>query len=230
MLCVVAHIGDRSVTSGITSQSEGASRTVRAARNSPAAAYFELSCSRCARPSSTAPQTRRQIQAKTAMTETDGRNDQDGAVHTFCVPGANGSPGAGHAGGCRASGHALAYAKGWETIETVLGAVGAADAVLALEERSIVATARSEANRLANADHANLVRASRAARVQLEALRRLRSDGTLEQLDDRLREAAALRLRNPTLSLRELAARADPPATKAGMQRRLARLVALAED
>ena len=48
------------------------------------------------------------------------------------------------------------------------------------------------------------------------------------ELDDRLREAADLRLRNPTLSLRELAARADPPATKAGMQRRLARLVELA--
>lgn len=128
------------------------------------------------------------------------------------------------------AGHALAYAKGWETIETLLGAVGATDAVLALEERSIVATARSEANRLANADHANLVRASRAARVQLDALRRLRADGTLERLDDRLQEAAELRLRNPTLSLRELAARADPPATKTGMQRRLARLVALADD
>ncbi len=124
--------------------------------------------------------------------------------------------------------HALAYAKGWETIETVLGAAGATDAVIALEERAIVATARSDANRLANADHANLVRASRAASVQLDALRRLRAEGVLEHLDDRLREAAELRLRNPTLSLRELAARADPPATKAGMHRRLARLVGLA--
>ena len=128
------------------------------------------------------------------------------------------------------SGHALAYAKGWETIETVLGSAGATDAVIALEERSIVAAARSAANRLVNADQANLVRASRAAGVQLEALRRLRSLGALEPLDERLREAADLRLRNPTLSLRELAARADPPATKAGMHRRLARLVELAGD
>src|SRR5207244_2546385 len=99
--------------------------------------------------------------------------------------------------------HALAYAKGWETIETVLGAAGATDAVIALEERAIVATARSDANRLANADHANLVRAGRAAGVQLEALRRLKAGGALDELDDRLREAAELRLRNPTLSLRE---------------------------
>ncbi len=126
------------------------------------------------------------------------------------------------------SGHALAYAKGWETIETVLGVAGATDAVLALEERALVASARSDANRLANADHANLVRASRAARVQLEALRCLRESGTLAELDDRLREAAELRLRFPTLSLRELAQRAEPPATKAGMHRRLARLVRMA--
>ena len=126
--------------------------------------------------------------------------------------------------------HAFAYAKSWELIETMLGLAGATDAVLALEERSIVASARAEANRLANADHANLVRASVAAREQLDALQRLRSDGTLDRLDARLREAAELRLRHPTLSLRELAARADPPATKASMQRRLARLVALGRD
>jgi cell division protein WhiA len=127
------------------------------------------------------------------------------------------------------SSHALAYAKGWDSIEAVLAAAGADEAVLALEERAVVAEARAQANRLANADHANLVRTSRAARAQLEAARRLRALGRLGDLPPRLREAAELRLRHPTLALRELAARADPPASKAGMQRRLARLVALAE-
>src|SRR5262249_61235452 len=119
--------------------------------------------------------------------------------------------------------------KGGTRTETAPAPAAPTDAVIALEERAIVATARSDANRLANADHANLVRAGRAAALQLEALRKLRADGSLDALDDRLRQAAELRLRNPTLSLRELAARADPPATKAGMQRRLARLVELAE-
>jgi DNA-binding protein WhiA len=125
-------------------------------------------------------------------------------------------------------GHALAYARSWDAIEALLGAAGATDAVLALEERAVVAAARSEANRLANADHANLVRTSRSAREQLDAVRSLRLEGALEGLDDRLREAAQLRLRHPTLSLSELAARADPVATKAGMHRRLRRLVELA--
>lgn len=130
--------------------------------------------------------------------------------------------------GQRAS-HARAYAKGWEEIESYLLAAGVVDAVLALEERSVVAEMRAEANRLANADHANLVRTARAAQRQLEAARRLRASGALEALPQSLREAAALRLRHPALSLRELAERASPPATKAGMQRRLAKVVAIAE-
>ena len=124
--------------------------------------------------------------------------------------------------------HAAAYAKSWDAIETLLALMGAAETVLALEERSVVAEARSQANRLANADHANLVRASRAAEQQLEAAELLREDGRLERLDYPLREAAALRLRHPTDSLRELAARADPAASKAAMHRRLRKLEELA--
>ncbi len=130
--------------------------------------------------------------------------------------------------GERAS-HARAYAKGWEEIEGYLLAAGVVDAVLGLEERSVVAEMRAEANRLANADHANLVRTARAAQRQLEAARRLRASGALEALPPPLREAASLRLRHPALSLRELAERASPPATKAGMQRRLAKVVSIAE-
>ena len=125
--------------------------------------------------------------------------------------------------------HAVAYAKGWEEIEGYLVAAGAIDTVLVLEERSVVAEMRAEANRLANADHANLLRTARAARVQLDAARRLQVAGRLERLPDRLRQAAELRIRHPELSLRELAMRESPPVTKASMQRRLAQIVELAE-
>ena len=126
--------------------------------------------------------------------------------------------------------HAVAYAKGLDSIEAVLTAAGAGDTVLAFEERSVIAAARGEANRLANADHANLVRTSRSARRQLEAVMRLRAGDDLDGLPDRLREAAELRLRHPTASLRELAARTNPPATKAAMHRRLRTLEELAEQ
>ena len=124
--------------------------------------------------------------------------------------------------------HAAAYAKSWDGIESLLALAGASETVLALEERAVLASARGEANRLANADHANVVRTTRAARPQLEAARRLQSEGRLERLPLELREAAELRLRNPGHSLRELAARADPPASKAAIHRRLRRILELA--
>jgi hypothetical protein len=125
--------------------------------------------------------------------------------------------------------HAVAYAKGIEPIVDVLTAAGADDLAIALEEESVVAATRSAANRLANADHANLVRSSRAAHAQLRAVRRLREDGVLARLSPELQELAELRLRHPTFSLRELAARCRPPSTKSAVQRRLRRLCELAE-
>ena len=124
--------------------------------------------------------------------------------------------------------HALAYAKSWDAIESVLALAGASESVLALEERSVVAATSGRANRRANADHANLVRTSLAAQRQLQAVRLLRSAGRMERLGRRLREAAELRLRHPTDSLRELAARTNPPTSKAAMHRRLGRLEELA--
>lgn len=120
--------------------------------------------------------------------------------------------------------HALAYAKGIEAIADVLVAAGASGVVLVLEESAVLAVTRADANRLANADHANLVRTSRAAHVQLEAVRKL----DLDALPADLRELADLRLRHPTASIADLARRCRPPLTKAAAYRRLRRLRSLA--
>ena len=121
--------------------------------------------------------------------------------------------------------HAVAYAKGVEPIADALVAAGATDTVLLLEESSVLAAIRADANRLANADHANLVRTSKAAHAQLEALRKL----DLDALPEDLRELASLRLRHPTSSIADLAKRCRPPTTKASAYRRLRRLQQLAE-
>jgi DNA-binding protein WhiA len=124
------------------------------------------------------------------------------------------------------AGHVAAYAKGTEAIADVLVAAGAGDVVLVLEERAVVAAARADANRLANADHANLVRSSRAAHSQLEAVRRL----DLGTLSPELREIAELRLRHPGASVAELGRRCRPQASKSAAYRRLRRLQTLAGD
>jgi DNA-binding protein WhiA len=125
--------------------------------------------------------------------------------------------------------YAAVTARGAETIADVLALAGASDAALVIDEHAVVGAARAAANRAANADHANLVRTTRAAHAQLHAVRTLDERHELASLPDELQEIAALRLRHPSDSLRELAARCNPRVTKAAAQRRLARLVALAE-
>ncbi len=124
--------------------------------------------------------------------------------------------------------HALAYAKGIDAIADALAVAGASDAALALEERAVVGETKARANRLTNADQANLVRTSRAAHLQLEAVRTLQHDQRLGDLSPALREAAELRVRHPSLPLRELALKTDPKASKAALHRRLQRLISLA--
>jgi cell division protein WhiA len=125
--------------------------------------------------------------------------------------------------------YATAYAKSAEAIGDLLAAAGSSDVALSFQEHAVLRVTRAHANRLANADHANLVRTSRAAAVQLEAVRRLERTGELGRLPARLREAAELRARHPGLSLRELGLKSRPPSTKVAMQRRLAKLVRLAK-
>jgi DNA-binding protein WhiA len=124
---------------------------------------------------------------------------------------------------------ALAYAKGIDRIAGALAVAGASDAALALEERAVMGETRSHANRLANADHANLVRASRAAHAQLEAVGRLQRERRLADLPPALLEVARLRLEHPSLSLRELALKCRPPTSKATVYRRVRKLIQLAQ-
>jgi DNA-binding protein WhiA len=126
-------------------------------------------------------------------------------------------------------GHALAYAKGSASIADLLALTGASRTVLLFEEQAVMSATRARANRLANADHANLVRTSRAAHAQVRAVERLRSRGQLAKLPAQLQEIADLRARHPTLSLQELGAKCRPPATKATAHRRLRKLLEIAE-
>jgi DNA-binding protein WhiA len=121
--------------------------------------------------------------------------------------------------------HALAYAKGHEAIGAVLALAGAGDTALVLEEHAILSSLRADANRLANADEANLERLARAAHRQLEAIRTI----GLDTLPADLVEIAELRLRHPSASLAELAAKARPPLTKSAAHRRLQAVTRLLE-
>lgn len=122
--------------------------------------------------------------------------------------------------------HAAAYAKATETIADLLALAGASETALRLDEHAVVAATRSDANRLANADEANVKRTVQAAQEQLEAIRKL----DLETLPTKLKEIAALRIKHPSLSLTELATKCKPQITKAAAHHRMVLLKQLAEE
>jgi DNA-binding protein WhiA len=121
--------------------------------------------------------------------------------------------------------HAIAYAKRGETIADLLALAGAGETALRLDEHAVVAATRAEANRLANADEANLVRTTKAAHEQLQAIRTLEG----EPLPPKLEEIADLRRRHPWLSLQELAGKCNPPISKSAAQHRMEAIKQLAE-
>ena len=127
------------------------------------------------------------------------------------------------------AGHVAVYAKSVESIAGALAAAGAHGLALEFEEHAVVGAARARANRLANADSANLERTARAAHAQVRALRRLQRAGGLRTVPPALSELAELRLQHPSLSLRELGLKCRPPASKSAVQHRLRALLRLAE-
>ena len=120
--------------------------------------------------------------------------------------------------------HAIAYAKSGEEIADLLAVAGASETALRLDEHAVVAATRAHANRLANADEANVKRTVLAARRQLHAIEQL----DVESLPQKLRELANLRVEHPALSLAELALRCGPPITKAAAHHRMVVLERLA--
>jgi len=121
-------------------------------------------------------------------------------------------------------GWTLYYLKGAEPISRLLGLMGANRAVMRFEHDRILRDMRSQANRRANGETANLDKRLRAALQQREAVRRLKArDVHLHALAPALREIAELRLAHPRAGLKELAELAQ--VSKSAVANRLRRLV-----
>jgi DNA-binding protein WhiA len=106
----------------------------------------------------------------------------------------------------------------------MLGLMGANRAVMRFENDRILRDMRSQANRRANSETANIDKRLRAALQQREAIRRLKArDNRLQSLPPALREVAELRLAHPRAGLRELAEIAQ--VSKSAVANRLRRLV-----
>ena len=122
-------------------------------------------------------------------------------------------------------GQLVVYLKGAQQIADVLALMGAAQAVMNLENIRITKQIRGEANRANNCDEHNGERLINASMEQIRAITMLKVEHRLDQLPKSLQEIAQLRLEHTEMSLTELGQLMDPPVGKSGINHRMRRLM-----
>lgn len=130
----------------------------------------------------------------------------------------------------RRGGGQVLYLKQSDQISDCLAYLGAPVAAMGIMEAKLEKELNNKVNRRCNCDEANTSKVVEAAQEQLAAIRTLRDRGMLEQLPQKLQQAAFLREENPESSLMELASMLEPPISKPAMNHRLKKLVQLSQE
>lgn len=124
----------------------------------------------------------------------------------------------------------VVYLKEGEHIVNLLSLIGAHTALLNLENIRVYKDVRNNINRIVNCETANLSKTIDAAMRQIQNIRYLRDTARFHKLPRNLREIADLRLSYPEASLKELGGMLSPPVGKSGVNHRLRKLDAYAEE
>lgn len=124
----------------------------------------------------------------------------------------------------------VVYLKEGEHIVNLLSLIGAHTALLNLENIRVYKDMRNNINRIVNCETANLSKTIDASMRQIENIRFLRDTTGFQKLPRSLLEIAELRLSYPEASLKELGGLLSPPVGKSGVNHRLRKLEAYAEE
>ena len=118
----------------------------------------------------------------------------------------------------------VVYIKDAESIVTLLGVMGANEALLQMESRRVVKSMRNKVNRLTNCDNANIAKSVDAATRQAAAIQWLNDNVGLDVLSAALQQVARARLEYRNMSLEELGRMVEPPLAKSAVNHRLRRI------
>lgn len=121
------------------------------------------------------------------------------------------------------------YLKEGERITAFLNLIGAHQALLKFEDVRIVKDMRNSVNRLVNCETANLNKTISASMRQIENIKLLEQEIGLDNLPERLREIAEVRLQHPDINLKELGEYLKGKVSKSGVNHRLRKLNEMAE-
>ena len=124
----------------------------------------------------------------------------------------------------------IVYLKEAEKIYDFLSLIGGYQALLKFEDVRIVRDMRNSVNRLVNCETANLNKTVSAAMKQVESIQLIDKEVGLDNLPDRLREIAKLRVEHQDVSLKELGEMMSTGAiSKSGVNHRLRKLNEMAD-
>ncbi|MBU5670590.1 MULTISPECIES: DNA-binding protein WhiA [Paenibacillus] len=121
------------------------------------------------------------------------------------------------------------YIKEGEKIIELLNIIGAHQALFKFEDVRIMRDMRNSVNRIVNCETANLNKTIGAAVRQIDNIKLLQKEMGLENLPDKLREVAEIRLAHPDMNLKEVGEMLKNPVSKSGVNHRLRKIDELAE-
>lgn len=124
-------------------------------------------------------------------------------------------------------GNYIVYFKQSEVIEDLLTLMGAPVSSMKVMSAKIEKDMTNSVNRQVNCDTANVKKTVEASRAQIDAIKKIESETSLEALPEKLRETAKLRMDYPEVSISELASLHVPPVTKSCLNHRLRKIMEL---
>lgn len=123
----------------------------------------------------------------------------------------------------------ILYIKEGEKIIEFLNIIGAHQALFKFEDVRIMRDMRNSVNRIVNCETANLNKTIGAAIRQIENIKLLEEKIGLENLPEKLREVAVIRLKYPDLNLKEVGEMLGGGVSKSGVNHRLRKIDEMAE-
>jgi DNA-binding protein WhiA len=121
------------------------------------------------------------------------------------------------------------YIKEGEKIIEFLSLIGAHQALLRFEDVRIMKDMRNSVNRIVNCETANLNKTIGAAVRQLDNIRLIQRELGLENLPEKLRVVAEIRLKHPDVNLQEVGDLLNGTVSKSGVNHRLRKIDELAD-
>jgi DNA-binding protein WhiA len=121
------------------------------------------------------------------------------------------------------------YIKEGEKIIEFLSLIGAHQALLRFEDVRIMKDMRNSVNRIVNCETANLNKTIGAAVRQLDNIRLIQREMGLENLPEKLRVVAEIRLKHPDVNLQEVGDLLNGAVSKSGVNHRLRKIDELAD-